>query len=226
MTLMWTKERVEELLSEESFDEQATEKGLTKQQIKEVRENIWYKLYMLQNYKVTREMFIGSTMRWKSIELYQTTIRKIYKGQLDEYNKDLTNSVYSPNLIKYIKGLMDSGVEPYPVLEENQHRSYTSIQQLLNYDVLTPQEAKQIFESVGPKDNMPDTTVSGTRNVESHKIGGSGFQRDHYSTLTMFEKTNTNPILNNKNPKTPPKLFQLDFKTNGINMLGIFNTLF
>ena len=219
----WTKEKVESLLNEKTFDEHVTEEGLTKQQIVEVRENIWYKLYLLQNYKVTMDMFLGSTVRWRSIQLYQSVIRSIYKGKVDEYT---TSSVYSPSLIKYIKGLMDSGMEPYPVLENEEKRNLTSIQQLLNYDVLTPNEAKYIYESVGPKDNLPDTTISGYRNVEFHRQHhGTDFER--YSQLTKYEEDNiTNPINIQKSQKTPPKLFQPVLSQVGISLLDLFKVPF
>lgn len=164
---VWTEDRVKNLLNEKTFDEGVTEKGLTQDQIREVRENILYKLYKLQNYNVTMDMFLGSTVRWRTIKLYASVIRGITKGKIHEYMN--TNSKYSPYVIKYIQGLIDSGELPYEV-PNSEHKGIVSIQTLLNSGLLLPHEAKYIYESVGPKNNIPDTSISGTRKSGEHQL--------------------------------------------------------
>lgn len=195
---LWTKERIQNILDEKTFDEQVSEEGLSQKQKLEIRENIWYKLYLLQNYKVSMNMFIGSTMRWKTIQLYQSFIRSIYKGKVDEYT---TSAVYSPSLIKYIKGLMNTGMEPYPTLDEN----ITSVEQLLNEGLLNTNELRFIYSHVGVMDNEPDTSISGCRNTSGHISHGEREEHETYSKLVLFEddkyKYTFNPFKNIKNSR-------------------------
>lgn len=126
---------------------------------KEIAENIWYKLYLLQNYKITRNMFIGSPIRWKSIETYAGFIRNIYKGKIDGFNL----AHITPSLYKYVKGLMDSGAEPYP--SPNKEDKKVSVDYLIKNKILSSYQIKQIYDPVSKQDNKPDISISGSRNV-------------------------------------------------------------
>jgi len=205
-TKVWTKESIQEIVDEKTFDEHVTEEGLSQKQKLEIRENIWYKLYLLQNYRVSMNMFIGSTMRWRTILLYQSVIRQIYKGKLDEFTQ--TNSKYSPSLIKYIKGLMDSGCEPYPTLGED----IISVEQLLNEGLLNSNEVRFIYSHVGILDNEPDTSISGTRSTTNHPGGGG--EHASYSKLVLFndekDKYTFNPLKHTKTLQF--ELFQIKLK--------------
>lgn len=202
---MWTEEKVKELLNEKTFDDGVTEEGLTKDQIKEVKENILYKLYKLQNYNVTMDMFLGSTVRWRTIQLYASVVRGITKGKIHEFSQ--SNSIYAPYVIKYIQGLIDSGELPYEVPEKAKKvKGIVSVQSLLNSNILKPHEARYIYESVGPKKNIPDTSVSGTRKGGEHQIHNV-IEHGSYTSIVMTDNLinpitklskvkSTNPILN------------------------------
>ena len=184
--ITWTKEKVRELLNEKTFDEGVTEEGLTQDQIKEVRENILYKLYKLQNYNVTMDMFLGSVVRWRTIKLYASVIRGVTKGKIHEFMN--SNSNYPPYLIKYTQGLIDSGELPYEVPNgAKKNKGIVSIQALLNSGKLLPYEAKYIYESVGPKRNIPDTSISGTRKGGIHN-GNTYGERGSYTSIIPFEE--------------------------------------
>lgn len=185
--ITWTKEKVRELLNEKTFDDTVTEEGLTQDQIKEVRENILYKLYKLQNYNVTMDMFLGSTLRWRTIQLYASVIRGITKGKIHEFMN--SNSKYSPYVIKYVQGLIDSGELPYEVPNgAKKSKGIVSIQALLNSGKLLLHEAKYIYESVGPKKNTPDTSISGTRKGGIHN-GNTYVERGSYTNIVPFEES-------------------------------------
>lgn len=181
---VWTEDRVKNLLNEKTFDEGVTEDGLTQEQIKEVRENILYKLYKLQNYNVTMDMFLGSTVRWRTIKLYASVIGGITKGRIHEYMS--TNSKYSPTLIKYIQGLIDSGELPYEVPNKEKNKGIVSIQTLLNSGLLMPHEAKYIYESVGPSNNEPDLSISGTRKSGEHQVHNN-IEHGSYTDIVMTD---------------------------------------
>ena len=202
---MWTEEKVKELLNEKTFDDGVTEEGLTQDQIREVKENILYKLYKLQNYNVTMDMFLGSAVRWRTIQLYASVVRGITKGKIHEFMQ--SNSKYPTYVIKYIQGLIDSGELPYEVPEKSKKvKGIVSIQTLLNSNLIQPHEAKYIYESVGPKKNIPDTSVSGTRKSGEHQIH-NGIEHGSYTSIVMTDNLinpitkiskvkSTNPILN------------------------------
>ena len=195
MKEVWNKESVLELLDEKSFDE-SINTNLTQKQKQEIRYNIWYKLFKLQNYRLSMNMFLGSTMRWTSIQTYLTMIREITQGKVDEYT---TSAVYSPSLIKYIKGLLDSGEEPYPELEElGKQKGLVSIVSLLNCGVLTPREVQFIYSNVGVDDLEPDTSISTCRNVGQRKQSQKMLNTS-YNKITLFDDVfkninHTNPI--------------------------------
>lgn len=115
---------------------------------REIRENIWYKLFMLQNYKITKDMFIGSNLRWRSIENYATYIRNLYKGKPHR-------NMNVKSLENYIQGLIDSGMEPYKAPIDKK----ISIESLIDSGTLTRNQIEQIYDSVSENDNEPDTSI-------------------------------------------------------------------
>lgn len=128
---------------------------------KEILESIWYKLYMLQNYNISMDMFKGSNIRWQSIITYQTYIRAIYKGY--KYKAPFPKS-----LLDYINGLMDSGTEPYPLPAGKKQRS-VSIQELIDSKILTNYQINYIFEPVGITEEAVDTSSAWTQTTSERE---------------------------------------------------------
>lgn len=147
----------------------------SKRKKQEIRENIWYKLYLLQNYIVTKDMFIGSDLRWKSIVTYAWFIRMLYQGKFNELT---TKIKYTKTLVNYIRGLMDSGVEPYPAPDKQ--GKLVSINYLINNKILTPYQIKQIYSSVSERENLPDTSIAFTKNF-------NGCNKEHYNTGSYYK---------------------------------------
>lgn len=167
-------------------------KNLTKNQKQQIRENIWYKLYMLQNYNITMDMFTGSDLRWSSIQTYLGYIRAIYQGK--QYKVELQTKT----LINYIQGLMDSGTEPYPVIESQD--KLVTIQELIDSKLLTPHEIREIYKSVGVDEELPDTSQAWTCSHHENNRDGGG----HQTYYTIVEerpevKMVSNPIKNTMN---------------------------
>lgn len=163
---MWDEHKVREIVNNTDVDTNVC-KDLTKVEIRQARELVWYKLFKLLNYNISMDMFKGSVLRWKSIKCYHTTIRGIYNGKITEFYNGC--SKYSPACIRYIEGLMASGEEPYPIPEDKRNCRNISIQTLLNSDFLTPNDVRFIYSNVSPKHNLPDTSIQGPRNnVGSH----------------------------------------------------------
>lgn len=166
---------------------------------KEIAENIWYKLYLLQNYKITQNMFIGSPIRWKSIETYAGFVRNIYNGKLDGFNL----AHITPSLYKYIKGLMDSGVEPYP--SPNKKDKKVSVDYLIKNKILSSYQIKQIYDPVSKQDNKPDTSISGSRNVltrnKSNHFTGNYYEIVQKQDIPRENKNVCNIINNAKRDK-------------------------
>ena len=167
---------------------------LSKELHKEIVYNTWYKLYMLQNYDITQEMFKGATLRWQSINTYLTYIRAIYNNKLEHYNTNLPKG-----LLQYIQGLMDSGTEPYPLPAGNKPKSVT-IQQLIDSNVLSNYQVKYIFDSVGVTDDEVDTSSAWTQSFHEHNIGKS-YCKDYYPHIHTGPQTTlaTDPIKINTN---------------------------
>lgn len=185
---MWTQEKVKELLNEQTFDQEALNNTYSRKEKIETRQNIWYKLYMLQNYSITMNMFIGSTIRWDSICTYLSQIRLIYKNNITKYTLD---KYLSSGLVKYINGLMDSGIGPYPV-PKNCKAGKISLHQAINNKILTPAQIKYIYGKVGIRDNQPDTSSLFTRSIVTSK--GQTGQRDHYFSLVTEDIPMSNPL--------------------------------
>lgn len=140
-------------------------------QKRNTRENIWYKLYMLQNYNITMDMFKGATMRWSSINCYMNTIRRITEGKVDEY---YNKSVVTPSLVKYIHGLMDSGIEPYK-------KESGEIQELIEKGILDKSKVEYIYSPVGKGDFEPDTSHGSSRC--SHEKKSYGKETNTYGNI-------------------------------------------
>lgn len=133
-------------------DKKKNDKNLKQQ----ILENTWYKLYLLQNYEISKDMFKGANLRWSSILTYLTWIRAIYRGRIYKNNKELS-------ITKYIIGLMDSGVEPYPKINS----SIITVHELIQQGLLTPYEIRDIFSSVGPTEQEVDTSTAWTCSTHS-----------------------------------------------------------
>lgn len=147
--------------------EEVKPKVLSRNQQKEIVENTWYKLYLLQNYNITKNMFLGTNLRWSTINTYMGYIRAIYN------NKKYKEELHTKSLLNYIHGLMDSGVEPYP-LPPNVSKD-VSIKELEKF--LDPHKVRFIFNPVGVTEEEPDTSVAWTCSkfergeIESHERG-------------------------------------------------------
>lgn len=140
----------------EKLKEVYTDKNL----YKDILYKTWYKLYMLQNYNISMDMFKGANLRWSSIITYLTHIRAIYKGY--KYKDPMTKS-----LVEYIQGLMDSGTEPYPKVQKN----IITIEQLVKSGLLTKNEINYIYSSVGVTEENPDTSVAWTHEFNNRQVG-------------------------------------------------------
>lgn len=155
-----------------------TQLNKQKKHLQEIRENIWYKLYMLQNYTLTKDMFIGSTLRWKSIETYAGFVRAIYRGEVDEFT---TKAKYTKSLIRYVKGLMDSGVEPYPAPKTiSKFKKTVSVDYLIKNNIINAHQAKEIYFPVSEQGNLPDTSISFSRT-------NNGSNRQTYNTGSYYK---------------------------------------
>lgn len=194
---MWDDEKVREIVNNTDVDSDVC-KDLTKSEIIQARELVWYKLFKLLNYNVSMNMFKGSVLRWKSIKCYLTTIRGIYNGKITEFYNG--TSKYSPKCIKYIEGLMASGEEPYPVPEEKRNCSRVSIQTLLNSDLITPNDVRFIYSNVSPKHNLPDTSLQGTRNSNGIHVTNPITERMSTPSLVLLDAlVGVNKIKNTPN---------------------------
>ena len=207
---MWDNQKVKEIVEKIDYSD-FEDKNLSKHEIIEARQQIWYKLFKLLNYNVTMDMFKGSIIRWKSIKAYASTVRGIYNGRITEDMQ--TNSVYQPGLIRYIEGLMASGEEPYPIPEDKIGQTNISIQTLLNSGLITSNDVRFIYGSVSPKSNEPDTSVSGTRgfrdNVTTNPLG----ERDRHYNLTLLDEfVNVNKKLNKETQKMEKGNLYQEFK--------------
>ena len=167
---------------------------------KEILENIWYKLYMLQNYNVSMDMFKGSNLRWQSIVTYLTYIRAIYKGI--SYKKPFPRS-----LLQYIQGLMDSGTEPYPLPPGKKERSIT-IEQLIQSAILTPYQINYIFEPVGLTEDEVDTSSAWTQSI-SERESSDHHTHEFYTNICTSPLNNNFQIASRKNSNTLKTLFRL-----------------
>lgn len=142
---------------------------------KEIRENIWYKLFLLQNYTITEDMFIGSSLRWKSIKCYLSLVRSVYNNTFNENTK----SKFTKSLVDYVRNLMNSGVEPYPT-PSNVKNKKVSINTLLKSNILNSHQAREIYYPVSGKTNLPDTSIAWTREAAAH-------DRDKYNTGSYYK---------------------------------------
>ena len=159
----------------------------------QIRENVWYKLYLLQNYKITPDMFHGSNYRWKSIQTYQSAIRLIYNGIVTE-PKLQNGGNYCSALIDYIHGLMDSGLEPYPLFGNKKGKNLVSIQFLLDNGLLTKHEIEQIYENVGDTGLEPDFSISGSR-CTSCRTSTNTTHGSYVELITNpIQQTSINPV--------------------------------
>ncbi len=140
----------------EKLKEVYTKKNL----YKDILYKTWYKLYMLQNYNISMDMFKGANLRWSSIITYLTHIRAIYKGY--KYKDPMTKS-----LVEYIQGLIDSGTEPYPKVQQN----IITIEQLVKSGLLTKTEIDYIYSSVGVTEDNPDTSIAWTHDFNNRQVG-------------------------------------------------------
>lgn len=178
------KKKLEKLTTEllqENTEDDLKEIVIPKNVNKQILENIWHKLYLLQNYNITKDMFLGSNLRWSSIETYLGYIRSVYKNKV--YKNPLPKS-----LVNYIQGLMDSGTEPYSLPFGQKVRQVT-IQELIDSNILTKQQIDYIYSPVGITDSEVDTSSAWTqcsheRNVENH-------EHNFYTDIVEFS---TNPI--------------------------------
>lgn len=173
---IWEKV-MEELL--DTCKEITTSKNLNR----EILQNTWYKLYLLQNYNISMNMFKGATLRWSSIITYLTHIRAIYKGY--KYKDPLSKS-----LVTFIQGLIDSGTEPYPKVDEK----VITIEQLIKSGVLTKREIDYIYEPVGVTEENPDTSSAWTHAFVERESGEThgGSYTDIVDSLPS--QVITNPI--------------------------------
>lgn len=198
-----TKEQLEEKKRLQELDEKDfQDKTLSKQQKQQIRENICYKLFMLQNYNITMDMFTGSDLRWSSIQTYLGYIRAIYQGK--QYKVELPTKT----LVNYIQGLIDSGTEPYPTIESQD--KLVTIQELIDSKLLTPYEIKQIYNSVGVDEELPDTSSAWTCSHHEHNRESS--EHNTYYTIVEERPNVTNPINTSSNPMSKLKTNFLGFK--------------
>lgn len=200
----------EQKLLEQEDEQEFKTKNLTKNQRQQIRENIWYKLYMLQNYNITMDMFTGSDLRWSSIQTYLGYIRAIYQGK--QYKEELRVKT----LVNYIQGLIDSGTEPYPTIESQD--KLVTIQELIDSKLLTPYEIKQIYGSVGITEELPDTSSAWT--CSHHEHNRQGVEHNTYYTIVEERPSMTNPI-EKPTLKTMSKNF-LGFKMKPSSILDSF----
>lgn len=157
---------------------------------KQILENIWYKLYMLQHYNISMDMFKGSNIRWTTILTYLTYIRAIYKGY--KYKDPFPKSLYN-----YVQGLMDSGTEPYST-PEGKRIKQISINNLLKQNILTKQQIDFIFSSVGVTEEDPDTSSAWTQRFCERELGNS-HNMDFYTNIVKKDEYISNPINTNVN---------------------------
>lgn len=184
-----------------------------------IRENIWYKLYMLQNYTVTKNMFIGSTLRWKSIETYAGFVRAIYRGEIDEFT---TRAKYTKSLIKYVKGLMDSGVEPYPAPKIiSKFKKTVSVDYLIKNNLITKHQAREIYFPVSEQKNLPDTSIAWTRT--NYGINRHEYNTGSYYKIVPEEKRDFNFENGNINKVTNPLSSNNKFNPFKFNLHKDFN---
>lgn len=189
----------------------------TKRIKREILENTWYKLYLMQNYEISKDMFKGANLRWSSINSYQSYIRSIYKGILYKNNPKLS-------INKYIIGLMDSGVEPFPKIDN----SVITIKQLIQEKLLTPYEIKTIFSPVGPSLTEVDTSVAWVccnytkNNNFSHNIG------DTYTRIVENEEEDNNclssKVISNIKTNSFSNIFNFNIKAD--NLQNIYRASF
>lgn len=220
-THIFTKEqqKLKQLQKEliNNYKEQTKQKVLSKNENQQILENIWYKLYMLQNYNITMDMFKGANLRWQSIITYLTYIRAIYKGHKykDPFPKTLLN---------YIQGLMDSGTEPYDL--PNNKVKNISVNELIKSGILSKYQIDYIYKPVGVDDSPVDTSSAWTQSF-SERQNNNTFERDSYTNIVkedIINHVSTNPIVvNAKFDKNNP--FNFDFKCNKkmTNLKDIFN---
>jgi hypothetical protein len=198
-----TKEQLEEKKRLQEIDEEDfQDKTLTRQQKQQIRENIWYKLYMLQNYNITMEMFTGSDLRWSSINTYLGYIRAIYQGK--QYKEELRTK----SLVNYIQGLIDSGTEPYPTIESQD--KLVTIKELIDSKLLTQHEIDQIYESVGITKELPDTSQAWTRTSSEIERHGGG----HNTYYTIVEEKPGLNMMSNPIKKLKMNFLGFKLKTN------------
>lgn len=163
-----------------------------RKQYKHTLENIWQKLYLMQNYNIDMSMFKGSNIRWSSIKTYLTFIRALYKGT--QYQSKLTK-----HLQEYIIGLMDSGTEPYPKVSEK----IITIKQLVDCGLLNNHEVDYIYSPVSSEDNEVDTSKAWNK-MFTNPVSRD-FKKENYTQIV--EKLPENIESLNKNIKT--KLFDI-----------------
>ena len=208
-TILVTREQLEEKKRLQEIDEEDfKDKTLTRQQKQQIRENIWYKLYMLQNYNITMDMFTGSDLRWSSICTYLAYIRAIYQGK--QYKEELRTKT----LVNYIQGLIDSGTEPYPTIESQD--KLVTIQELIDSKLLTPHEIKQIYDSVGIDEELPDTSSAWTQS--HHECNRESCEHNTY--YTIVEERPEPKLMSN--PIEKPKMNFLGFKLNANPKFSLF----
>lgn len=171
-------------LEEKAYDDIASSYEYNSKQNIEVRENILTKLYRLQNYNVTMNMFKGSNLRWKSIMVYLNIIRRMTKDPNYRYNPNVR---IGKNILKYIGGLVFS---QDPLVKIDNNNKEITIDELITSGVLTNQEIEYIYSSVGPKNNEPDLSISGTRN--RHNSHSS--EREFENHATIVQEYSSNPI--------------------------------
>lgn len=173
---------------------------LNKNHLRNIKENTWTKLFMLQNYDITMDMFKGSTLRWSSLNTMLGYIRSYC-------NNSLTNPQilsYNKSMLQFIQGLMDSGTEPYPTPKTSQNKvlNKTTVNMLLRDNILTNYQVQQIYEPVGYTEENPDT--SSAWSCSSHTY--TEHDRNYNSVCKIVDEmeyiepqmSSTNPIKQSK----------------------------
>lgn len=181
MTIYYVTKEKQHELSEAKF-----KRNLEKQIVKDT----WYKLYMLQNYNISMNMFKGANLRYSSILAYLTQIRAITKGY--KYKYPITKS-----LVNYINDLIEHDVQPYPVID----KSIVTIKELIDNGLLNEKDIKYIYNQVGITDENPDTSKAWTNASTEKDINGrhSGSYTEIVKSLPVNKITN--PIKRTDLPK-------------------------
>lgn len=180
---------------------------LNKQQLKDIHENIWTKLYMLQNYDITMDMFKGSILRWSTLNTLLGYIRSYCNNSLNN-EKILSNN---KSMLRFIQGLMDSGTEPYPAPKTSQNKvlNKATLNMLLRDNILTQYQINQIYDTVGYTQENPDTSSAWTCATHEYTERNRHWMDTCKIVDSLDEIRVTNPLQVNKSLKfIPVKLRQ------------------